>query len=129
MVTWKLEDMSNEQRMAITTDNETPGRNSITKRNRLPTLGRSTAHKEGMVNIIGPLYCRIIRRFSGRSRKYDDDNFSKQLRDALAAACGLKGDSKEDGIEFEYRQERAEVTETVIEIFSKKEVKTDEAKM
>ena len=126
MVTWNWEDMTDAQRMAITDNNEAPGRSTKQKRNEPFALGSQKPYKTGMVNIPGPLLVRIIRRYSGRSREYDGDNFTggaKTLRDAIAAFLGLKGDSAQDGVSWEYEQERSEVTETVIKIFSKKSKK------
>lgn len=84
-----------------------------------PLVGEGES-REGMVDIPGPLLVRITRVFCGRDKPYDDDNLSggcKQLRDAIAFALGRKGDSEEDGFTWEYKQEKGEVPETVIEIF------------
>jgi len=80
------------------------------ERNALPAL----------VHIAGPLLIRIVRRVP-HSRRLDDDNLSggcKQLRDAIATSLGRKGDSEEDGLWWEYAQEKgSEEYETLIEIF------------
>ena len=124
MVSWKLEEMSNQQRQQLATaiDNEPARRSTVKERAECLTLGREGTYQKGLVNIYSKILVRIIRRYSGRSRCYDDDNFSggcKSLRDSLASTLGLKGDSTEDGITFEYAQERADKTETVIKIYSK----------
>ena len=117
--------MTDEQRMAITDNNATPGRSTKPERDEQPTLGREGENPQGLVNIPGPLLVRITRRYSGRSRLYDDDNFQggcKELRDSIASTLGLKGDSAKDGIIWEYRQEKGgwHKTYTAIETFSKK---------
>ena len=124
MVSWKLEEMSNEQRQQLATaiDNEPARRSTKQKCNGQVALVHPIEDKKGLVHIDCPILVRIIRKYSGRSREYDGDNYSggaKGLRDAIASTLGLKGDSKADGITFEYAQERSEKTETVIEIFSK----------
>jgi len=124
MVTWRMEDLSNDQRkrVAAAIDNESARRSTVKERHEQATLGREGTYQKGLVNIPGPLLVRISRLYSGRSQLYDDDNFSggcKGLRDAIASMLGLSGDSKKDGIVFEYAQERSDKTETVIEIFSK----------
>jgi len=56
-----------------------------------------------------PLLVRIVRV---GGRPLDDDNLAggcKELRDAIAAALGRRGDSKADGLRWEYQQEPGEV--------------------
>lgn len=65
--------------------------------------------------------CPCLVRITRYSRRnYDDDNFSggcKQLRDTIAEdVLGFPGDSREDGITFEYAQKRG-TARTVIEVF------------
>ncbi len=125
MARWKWKDLNDAQKKQFTASvyAETAGRNTKQKRDERFTLGGAWANTEGVVHISGTLHCRITRRFSGRSREYDGDNFSggcKEIRDAIASLLGLKGDSEKDGITWEYEQERAEKTETVIEIYSKR---------
>jgi len=99
-------------------------------RNRLPESKRNEQHSlvrkgqdsAGLVHIPGQILCRITRHLGKRSKIYDDDNQTggcKELRDSIAAALSLKGDSEEDGIKFEYRQikSRNGIPETEIEIF------------
>jgi len=124
MVTWRMEDMNDNQKRRVATaiNNEVPSRHPQSEYNEQTPLGREGTHPSGLVNISGKVFVRITRRYGGKSRIYDDDNFSggcKELRDAIAAFLGLKGDSKKDGVEWEYAQKRAEVTETIIEIYSK----------
>ena len=125
MVKWKMEDLSNEQRQRVATaiNNATTSRSTKQKCNGQVALVHPIEDKKGLVHIDCPILVRIIRKYSGRYREYDGDNYSggaKGLRDAIASTLGLKGDSKADGITFEYAQERSEKTKTVIEIFSKK---------
>ena len=73
-----------------------------------------------VVVIAGPLHVRITRRVP-HSGRLDDDNLSggaKQLRDAIAAFLGRKGDSEKDGLTWEYRQEKWTGHETMIEVFN-----------
>ena len=73
----------------------------------------------GMVNLPGPLTVRIIRHCGVRERDYDDDNMSggcKELRDAIAAALGRRGDSAQDELAFEYEQRRGKAGEAMTEI-------------
>ena len=123
MVKWNWEDMSNAQRMAIRTDFNTPGRSTKQECTKQAPLGSAGKNPFGLVHITCPIHCRITRKYGGRSKCLDDDNMSggaKSLRDAITSILGLKGDSEADGITFEYAQEKGEVTETVIKIFSKK---------
>jgi len=81
---------------------------SSTKRNPFPQL----------VQLDCSLLVRITRRYAGR--EYDDDNLisgCKELRDAIALAFGRKGDSRKDGFEWEYRQEKWPQDETIIEVY------------
>jgi len=92
------------------------------KRGKQPALVRRAEDQAGMVGIPGPLFVRIIRHIPKGGNAYDDDNLSggcKQLRDGIAAMLGLKGDSAEDGITFEYAQVKTDIgqAETVIEIY------------
>jgi len=125
---WNWEDCNDDikRRVATAINAETAGRDTKPERNEQGPLGDPCESADGMVNIDGSVRVRIIRRYSGRSREYDDDNYiggAKSIRDAITAFLGFKGDSKKDGIEFSYAQEKAEVTETVIEIYSKKIIK------
>ena len=64
----------------------------------------------------GTLSVRIVRV---GGRPLDDDNLAggcKELRDAIAAALGRRGDSKADGLHWEYRQEPGTEPGTRIEI-------------
>jgi len=90
------------------------------KRGKRAALGGKGEDANGMVDLPGPLHVKIIRRVRDQRSILDDDNFSggcKELRDAVAAAFGLKGDSEKDGITFEYIQEvHGEATEIQIEV-------------
>jgi len=89
------------------------------KHNKQQALELPAQDKKGMVKASGLVIARITRR---GKRKLDDDNMSggcKQLRDAIAQDLfGLKGDTREDGIEFEYAQEISKTTtDTLVEFW------------
>lgn len=70
-----------------------------------------------LVNPDCPLLVRIVRV---GGRPMDDDNLAagcKELRDAIAAALGRRGDSQADGLTWEYAQEPGEVG-TRIELYA-----------
>jgi hypothetical protein len=95
---------------------------SLQKPNKQRSLVRKKKNPDGMVHIPGPLHCRIIRNIPKTGRIYDNDNYSgglKECRDGIAAMLGLKGDSPEDGITFEYiqRESPSGVASTEIEIY------------
>lgn len=85
-------------------------------------LGGEIEAAPGMVHIDCPLLVRIVRKYDARlAKRYDDDNFiagCKPLRDAIAAALSRDGDSEENGLWWEYRQEIGE-PEIRIEVFEK----------
>lgn len=89
-----------------------------------PLVDKGESEK-GMDNLPEVLLVRITRVYSGRGRRYDDDNFSggcKELRDTIAENwLKRKGDSQEDGLYWEYRQEKGEETKTIIEIYKKED--------
>jgi len=96
--------------------------NTLTERGRQHPLERKAQNQNGFLHIPGPLHCRIIREYGPRGKVYDDDNLSggaKSLRDSIAAALGLQGDSEDDGITFSYEQRKApyNVPGTVIELY------------
>ena len=104
-------------RVAAALDRDTAAES---QRDGQPALGGQGARPSGLVDIPGPLRVRITRVYAGRHRPYDDDNMSggcKSLRDAIAAALGRKGDSEEDGLAWEYAQEKGPEAETIIEIW------------
>jgi hypothetical protein len=74
-----------------------------------------------LVDHAGPVRVRLTRV---GGRPLDGDNLQgggKQLRDAIAAALGRRGDSDADGMRWEYAQRPARVGEaagTLIEIFA-----------
>jgi len=84
-----------------------PGRSADAKRGRSHALGRTSPTQKSMVDVNRKVLVRIRRpRLCGPQP--DDDNLSggcKQLRDAIAKALGFPGDSKADGIRFEYVQD------------------------
>jgi len=95
----------------------------VAKPNKQPSLGGKSKNPPGMVNIPGPVHCRIIRNIPKGGKSYDDDNLSgglKECRDAIAAMLGLEGDSREDGITFSYEEKigASGVAATEIEIYS-----------
>ena len=125
---WNWEDCNDDikRRVATAINAETAGRDTKQKRNEQIALGSKSEDPKGVVNIVGPLFVRIIRKYGGRSQRFDDDNMvggCKELRDSITECLGLKGDSAKDGITWSCSQEQAEVTETVIEIYSKKIIK------
>ena len=87
-----------------------------------PTLEPQGGNPLLLVNPARPLLVRIVRV---GGRRMDDDNLAggcKELRDAIAAALGRRGDSEADGLEWEYSQEPGgepgvtiEITETEVE--------------
>jgi hypothetical protein len=83
-------------------------------------LGAGGPDTPVLVDHAGPVLVRFTR-VGGRG--LDGDNLQggcKQLRDAVAAALGRRGDSDADGMRWEYRQRPArfgEAAGTVIEIF------------
>ena len=102
--------------------NDKTGRNSVAKSkcNKQKALDVENETSTSMVDITGPVIVRLTR--CGK-RKYDDDNYiagNKALRDAIASALGRKGDSEEDGMYWEYRQEIGQPA-TVVEIFKQGE--------
>lgn len=68
---------------------------------------------------VAPRKCLVrITRYG--LRRYDDDNMvggSKELRDSIAAALGFPGDSEEDGLRWQYAQEKGP-PRTVIEVWT-----------
>lgn len=109
----QIKDHLNENR----TDNKNEGNtNPKQERSGQKALDMEGKAPAGMVNITGKVVVRITRI---SARRLDDDNFSggsKQIRDAIAAMLGRKGDSEADGFKWEYVQEKGE-TETKIEIY------------
>ncbi len=100
-------------------DQDARDRDAQQKRNELGALDGSPQGPQGMVNLPGQVLVRIIRHCGTGERDYDDDNFSggcKELRDAIAAALGRRGDSAQDGLAFEYEQRRSETGEPMTEI-------------
>jgi hypothetical protein len=85
-------------------------------------LERPQARPHGMVDIPGPLHCRITRVYGPAGKPYDDDNLSggcKECRDAIAAMLGLEGDSESDGITWTYEQRQGAEPATIIEVYTR----------
>ena len=62
---------------------------------------------------------KFVVAIERHGRRLDGDNFiggAKQLRDAIADALGLPGDSEEDGVFFEYKQVPSSEKRTIIRI-------------
>ena len=62
--------------------------------------------------LVNPDCSLVVRIVRVGGRALDDDNLvagCKELRDALAAALGRRGDSAADGLAWEYAQEPGEV--------------------
>ncbi len=83
-------------------------------------LGAGGADAPVLVDHVGPVLVWVTRV---GGRVLDGDNLQggcKQLRDAIAAALGRRGDSDADGMRWEYRQRPARIGEeagTLIEVF------------
>ena len=90
---------------ALAADGDSGGGDAQPKRGRRVSLGRAKPITQ-LVDVQAPRVLVRITRFC--PCKLDDDNLSggcKQLRDAIAEALGFPGDSAEDGMRWEYRQE------------------------
>jgi len=109
-----IEELPDEYRMQIE-DQLAGNSNSEQKSGQQPTLEFPGTASQGMVHLDGEILVRITRV---GHRRLDDDNLAggcKELRDAIAAMLGRKGDSEKDGLKWEYIQETGP-TETRIEI-------------
>jgi len=84
-------------------------------RRQLP-LERKAEATQLLVHAARKVSVRITRV---SPREYDDDNLSggcKQLRDAIATALGFPGDSRKDGMRWEYVQKQGP-PETIVEVY------------
>ena len=118
---WRYDKLPAHLREAID-DQDARDRAAEPERIEPGTLERPAESPPGMVNLSGPLRVRIIRRYAKGERPYDDDNLSggcKELRDAIAAMLGRRGDSAQDELAFEYEQRpsKSGQAETIIEIY------------
>jgi hypothetical protein len=101
-------------------NNNIAGNNTVGKCSEWPTLDNQGAITEALQGYAGNLVIVIERH---GQKMLDDDNFiagCKQLRDAIAEACGRSGDSEKDGLKFEYLQVKAKHNQMVIKIYKPK---------
>jgi len=109
----QIQEQCNAEATRATTTRDT---NPKSKRGERETLGVEGKAPGFMVSIDCPVFVRITRI---SPRQLDDDNLSggcKELRDAIAASLGRKGDSEKDGMKWEYKQEKGDHA-TRVEIF------------
>jgi hypothetical protein len=119
MPAWKLSELSQPLRQRILAAMAARGGHSQPEPHQGAPLGNGGQDPPVLVNLAGPVRVRITR-VGGRT--LDGDNLQggcKQLRDAIAAALGRRGDSDVDGLAWEYCQRPAAPEEagTLIELF------------
>ena len=86
---------------------------------------RPTLEPEGQdpLLLVDPARTLLVRIVRIGGRRMDDDNLTggcKELRDAIAAALGRRGDSEADGFAWEYAQEPGGEPSVVIEVLPTK---------